>query len=289
MLAGARDAVAVGEALNWFRPTKTHHFELSCACGDPECSRWVELSRTEEDGFHAAIARQTGSRFVVDSSKELSWLIDTRRWANQRGMSVSNVFVWKDPIQLSYSFWKRTGDPNLWRYEFLTYYNRLRQTGIPLIAINLGDVLAEPRMKLGQLCDALGMVYVDGMERFWNVEHHHLFGNYGVRRQSQIGDSLLEPPVFSQEFQVHVDRLEREIREDAEVGELVARLRSADVSNADQNLIDSTVPRISHPLPVWYYGQRFKRGIRRIKPRSNNLPRTHSAATIPVEEHGGDR
>lgn len=284
MLGSSSEAVAVGEVLNWFRPIKAHHFQPSCACGRTDCPFWNQLSETKESRFHKAVTTTTGKPFVVDSSKEISWLIDTRRWASTSGMSVFNVFIWKDPVDLAHSFWKRTGDLMLWRSEFLKYYKRIDQVALPLLTVNLGELLSTPNTTLSQLCAAIGMRYEPGMERFWEFEHHHLFGNYGVRRQAQIGESYFQPPSYPPEFESQRAILEDGLKEDNEVKELIEFLRDRDVAASGENVSKSQWSvELSHPLPLWYYGQKLKRRVRRLRPKPVDLGRSHSVATIPVE------
>lgn len=281
MLGDHHSAVAVGEVSSWFRPTKQHHFQLGCACGDLDCPRWAQLREERESRFHRAVAEETGARYVVDSSKEISWLIDTRRWAAKSGMEVRNVFVWKDPVELAFSFWKRRGDLWLWRREFVKYYQRLEQLKLPIATVNLGEALRSPESKIADLAKAVGMNYEKGMERFWEFEHHHLFGSYGVKRQTQIGDSFFKPPSYPAEFEVHLDELKSGIEEDTEVARLIELLRANDVSEGQAPMREVA---LSHPLPVWYYAQKAKHRVRRYRPRHKDPDRSHSVATIPVDE-----
>lgn len=282
ILGSSSQAVAVGEALNWFRPVKTHHFEIECGCGLSDCSRWEYVREVRESQFHAGVAQRTGAQFVVDSSKEISWLIDARRWAWKSDMNCVNLFVWKDPLELAYSYWKRGGGLMLWRAEFLKYYKRVFASGLPLLTVNLGDLIDHPRSTVSTVAASVGVEYEERMERFWDQEHHHLFGSYGVRRQAQIGESFFKRLSFDGEFQVHVPDLKERIAADVEVSELIEKLRAFDVSQVTTNDLPNQYP--AHPLPPFYYAQKLKRRLRRYRPQSSDHSLSHSVATIPVDD-----
>lgn len=279
-----------GEAVNLFRPMHTHHFEPRCACGQELCPVWSRLGVAEEQTFYRDVFSALDVRVLIDSSKELSWLVDARAWArrNLPGVDVVNVFAYKDPLDLSYSFWKRGRDPMFWRSQFVVYYQRLFALGLPLLTVNLGELLASPSAKSKQICDVLGLPYASGMERFWEGEQHHLFGNLGVRWQTQAGQSAFQTtPPRDDRFARYEEDVRRAIAGDAEVGDIMRRLNAAEIGNR-HHLVRHQDVEIRPLYPLWYYGQRLRRTYRRHRPRTLDRRVTESASTAPRGHPGVD-
>jgi hypothetical protein len=279
-----------GEAVNLFRPMHTHHFTPKCACGQEPCPVWSRLRDTTEQTFYGDVFSALDVRVLIDSSKELSWLVDARAWARRSlpGVEVVNVFTYKDPLDLSYSFWKRGRDPMFWRSQFVVYYQRLFAIRLPLLTVKLGRLLASPATTVRQMCDVLGLPYVSGMERFWEGEQHHLFGNLGVRRQTQAGQSAFETtPPRDDRFAQHEDDVRRAIAGDAEVRDIMRRLDAAEIGNRQDPVPHQDV-EIRPPYPLWYYGQRLRRAYRRYRPRTLDRRVTESASTAPRGRPGVD-
>ena len=132
MLGSSPNSFSVGEIESWFRPTDRHHHTLECACGDEYCSVWSELRELRPSHFHKSAALKSGVDYIIDSSKSLSWLIDVGRWSYRNTMHVRYVFVWKEPIDLAFSFWKRGHEIGHWRREFVKYYRRMLQVPFPM-------------------------------------------------------------------------------------------------------------------------------------------------------------
>ena len=107
MLGSGTRAFSCGEVFAWFRPFEPRHFSPECACGCVPCPVWDELSDLTEERFHAGVIDRLGMQIVVDSSKSLDWVSDANAWARASGLRVENVLIWKDPLSLGFSFWKR--------------------------------------------------------------------------------------------------------------------------------------------------------------------------------------
>lgn len=285
MLGNAEDAFSCGEVVSWFRPVKTHHFSLACVCGEHPCPVWEPIARVPEDTFHRTAFERLQVRFLVDSSKALTWLIDTHRWAADQGIRVYDIFVWKDPIDLAYSFWKRNHDYMFWRTQFVKYYRRVFQAQLPLLAVNYNELTRSPEKKLEEICTALDMPYFAGKERFWEKAHHHLFGSLGVRRQVEFGNSIIAPAgQFPPDFAVLVDNLSKRIAADAEVQQIVAQLKDADVSRAGAPMSNDRRYELIKSNTAWYYMQRLRRTIRRRFPIKSNPHKQETIATIPLRD-----
>lgn len=183
MLANGPEALACGEVYARFRPWRPHHVQPRCACGADPCPVWASLAGVREEEFHRTALGLPGIEYVVDSSKRLPWVCDVNRWLAATGTPVRNVVVWKEPRDLAYSIWRRRGDVGSWRSSFLGYHRQLLDTGLAFVATCYSDLVARPAVELRALCEAVGIGYTTGRERFWRGEHHHLFGSDRVRDQ----------------------------------------------------------------------------------------------------------
>jgi hypothetical protein len=285
ILGNAPNAFACGEAVNWYRPAKSHHFAVECACAQDPCPVWATIKDVPPQAFYATALRQLQVDFLIDSSKEVSWLIDARRWTAAHGLRAINLFVWKDPVDLAYSFWKREQDIMFWRSQFVTYYRRVLAVDLPLLAVNFSDLTQSPQTKVAEVCAAVGMPYFPGKERFWEKEHHHLFGSLGIRRQVEAGDSFIQATKsFPPEFAQQLDDLRQRIATDREVQALMAVLHQADVSRLALNGSWPQQFTRKPPYPLWYYKQRAKRLWHSYFPRQHHLAKREKVATIPRQQ-----
>jgi hypothetical protein len=285
ILGNTADAFSCGEVMNWFRPVKTHHFKINCVCGKYPCPIWEKFETISEEQFYAIAFRELKVNFLIDSSKELSWLIDAWSWATTNEIKAFNIFVWKDPINLAYSFWKRGNDLMFWRSQFVKYYKRVIEVGLPVLAVNYNDLTRNPRVKVAEICAALGMPYFEGKERFWEKEHHHLFGSLGVRRQVEAGNSIIKSKdKYPPDFEIYVDFLQKRIAADSRVQHIVEFLRQADVSliSSEGSYTQQFLPH--KPYPPWYYIQRAKQLFRKHFPKKTDPTKHEQVATIPLKQ-----
>jgi hypothetical protein len=243
------------------------------------------LDGVPAQSFYAEAFDALDVEVIVDSSKEASWLIDARRWTAKSGdITTINIFSYKSPIDLSYSLWKRGHDVMYWREMFMRYYRRVLGVGLPMLTVNLDELIDDPEGKVRQICSVLGQTYVAGRERFWERDHHHLFGNYGVRQQVQSGRSVFEPRQgYPEEFAVNETRLRKAINNDAEVQALLAILGAAEVKNAAPS--SALLQRFdgTRPYATWYYRQRLRRIWFGWFPRSIDEDVRNAAATVPLD------
>ena len=287
MLGNAPDAFSCGEVSAWFRPYRNHHFQIDCLCAQTPCTVWEKFKNVHEEDFHAAVVKELTVKYVIDSSKDICWLIDSQKWASRSGLKTVNLLIWKDPIELAYSYWKRGKKVNSWRKSFVSCYGRLIRTGLSFLSIRYSDLAVDPSHSLEKLCNALGMLYFEGKERFWEKQHHHLFGSEGIRLQIIAGDSRIEiKKVYPEEFVKCRNDLEKQLAQDREVQYIIRVLRNANALletekwNPDGNNITSRF------LPFWYYRKNLIRLIRRYIPESTEHPAVKNVETIPLDHSG---
>lgn len=272
MLGNGQSAFSCGEVYAWFRPWRTHHRMIRCACGSDPCSVWEKIERVPEAGFHRAVCDRLNVDFVIDSSKNLPWLIDTQYWARKSSMSVFNILIYKPPIELAYSQFKRGRDPMGWRGDFVRYHDRLLRLGLPFLVVSYRELIRAPRKTLADICSRIGMVYESGQERATRVQSHHAFGSFGVRRQLDGGElGIRANPNFSGDFARLSEALESRIARDGEVLDILGELerRRVDQAPREHASMDFRRPLV---MPAWYYASRLKGAIRRVFPQQFAAP-----------------
>lgn len=272
MLGNGKNAFSCGEVYAWFRPWRTHHRKIRCACGSDPCPVWEKIAHVPEAAFHRAVCERLGIDFVVDSSKELRWLIDNQPWAKKSEMSVFNILIYKPPLELAYSQFKRGRDPMGWRGDFISYHDRLLKLGLPFSAVSYRELAQAPGKTLADICSRIGMAYESGQERAARVQSHHTFGSFGLRRQLDGGGlSVRAEPDFSSDFTREREALEAQIARDGEVSDVLGELERRHVDRAPR---EKAAPAFRRPLvmPAWYYAQRAKGAIRRVFPQEFNAP-----------------
>ncbi len=134
--------------------------------------------------------------------------------------------------------------------------------------MNYGDLVRQPGPKLAEICNAIGMEYFEGKERFWKKgNNHHLFGSPSVRRQAETRNSNISALVDAcPEFSEQARFVEQYVARDTVMKDLIEFLRHRDVSRlAGEPRPERFLPR--QPFPPWYYWQRAKQWYGRLFPR----------------------
>jgi hypothetical protein len=213
------------------------------------------------------VMKEFGVNFVIDSSKDICWLIDTHKWAMANHIRTINLLIWKNPFDLAYSYWKRNRNPADWRNEFIKCYSWIFEIGLPFCAINYNQIVYNPQEKIAEICAMVGMPYFEGKERFWEKKHHYLFGSSGIRRQVQAEYSKIETGRrFASKFKMENPHLQEEITNDIPLQRIIETLKRSDVSLLNRN--DDVAQHFSRNkfLPPWYYRKRIMRLFRRYLP-----------------------
>ena len=268
MLGNASDAFSLGEVVFWFRPTRKHNFFIDCTCGSSPCPVWEKIKDVDENSFHEAVFHEFPVNFAIDSSKNLNWLIDMSKWVPDY-IRIINLALWKDPVDLAFSHWKR-GDNLKKHYNyFKRYYSRVIKTNIPFVSIRYKDFVQSPREKLQKICRLISMPYFEGKENFWVKGHHILFGSHGVRQQIRAKKSLIyKKEIWPDDFKQLVTQLQRRIGNDTTLLQVLNTLEKYEVDNIDS--LPDCRPDI-HRKPIWYYYNKLGRWLRRYFPQDYKI------------------
>lgn len=256
-------AFSLGEVSAWFRPYRHHHFHIICSCKDPECP-WPELKNVQAHMFHLKCFEILNINVLVDSSKSLPWVIDNNLWASGNKIPVYNLLLFKDPISFFYSFWKRgVSFEKSRKNEYLKYYGRFFQAGLPFVSLNYNKFVAEPAKVLHEICETLDLPYFEGKERFWEKEHHHLFGSMGIRKQVEQGVSeIRSTESYPIEFQKLIPELNKKLSSDKEIQAIYSKLKQNEIAGSSYTNDLFQVRR-----PYWYFAIRLKQKIAQRFPK----------------------
>jgi len=254
MLGSGPRAFACGEVAYRYRPITRDHLNLVCGCGAEPCPVWSGLHDLPAHRFHGEVCRRLDVDVVADSSKRLSWVVDTHRWGPAEGLSVANVVIWKSPLEHLYSHWKRGRPLETALDRFQRYYGRLLTLGLPVITVEYDRLVSQPATMLQQVCARLGIDYFPGKECFANWQPHLLFGNRGTWRRMAESGVEPAPTEWPTEFLAAVEPLSDAIDSPA-LQRLCAQLQNPTV---DQSCSAGDVPAPRRQLwPWWYYCQRL--------------------------------
>ncbi len=261
MLGHGENVFSCGEIGYWFRRISHRHSVIPCACGSDDCLVWRRLLDVSEERFHEHVIERLQVSAVIDSTKRLSWVWDVNRWAKQGHFQTANVVIWKSPVAFAYSCWKRQKDvmSNLRRYD--RYFRRLRDTGLPVVAVSYDRLVANPADQLSRLGGLLDIPYFPGKERFWEHGHHLAFGNEGTRLTlSDLAPSIRTPEPYSDEFWDHFRRNVQSPRM-PDLTAALTWLQDHDVNrHSARDWSAWNPPEIS---PWWYYRQLLPVRVRR--------------------------
>jgi hypothetical protein len=267
MLGHSENAFSCGEVVAWYRPWRQHHFKLTCQCGQNPCSVWKQIAYVQAHEFHESVLSTLNLDFVIDSSKDLCWILDSQEWAASKNIAVHNILIWKNPINLAYSHWKRGKGLNFWYKEFTSYHDRLFKLNLPFRAVNYHKLVEDPQNVLADICSVVGMTYFEGKERFWeNSRCHYLFGSGTVSKQtSEKHSQIWTKDGFPPEFEKHIKDLEYKIAQDTRIQQILSNLNKNDIGyHSNYSEEKNFVPQ--KPYPLWYYGKRTKQMFKRYFP-----------------------
>jgi len=249
---------SLGEVNAWFRPYRKHHFKIRCSCDGSKCP-WDNLKDLNEDLFFEKAFKILDVDFLVDSSKSIPWVVDNNINGKRKGIKVYNILLYKDPVSLFYSFWKR--DVSIKRARenvFKKYYRRFFQANLPFISVNYNKFVADPQTALKKLCSLIDIPYFEGKEKFWEKEQHQVFGSMGTRKQVEKGNSTIKTKeYFPLEYENLIPKIKMENEKNIAFQHVIEKLGSHEMkADFDINHFQDI------KKPYWYYmlnlKQKFK-------------------------------
>jgi hypothetical protein len=263
MLGNDKSSFSCGEVYAWFRPRRQHHKKLSCTSGADPCPVWPSLCQFGQQRLFTGIFNELDVDFVIDSSKALPWVYDQQRWLPS-DIKIFNIAIFKEPIELAFSAWKRGVRPEVVGREYCRYYSRLFSLRMPFAPVSYRELVINPSCKLKRICSLLDMPYWEGKEAFWKRDLHLLFGSLGVAQQIQGRQSrVYTQEEWPPEFHRLVTDLDRQHADDPLLSKIISVLHEREVGNL------SEIPTGRAGLtkePPWLYWERLCYAFRRIYP-----------------------
>jgi hypothetical protein len=260
MLNSAPGTFYCGEVYAWFRPWRTHHYHIKCACGQDPCPYWEKIKDVPQNIFHQEVLNRLNRNYVIDSSKEHTWIIDNNYWAQKNQLRAVNLVLWKDPLDLAYSHWKRNRGVGKWREIFIQWYKLFFEIKLPFISVSYNGLIENPSKKLRDICNITGINYMAGMKRFWEKQHHHLFGSLGTRKQliSNQPSKIHSKREFPPDFQMHANKIRQSIHKDTEIQGILNNLEQSEVSVVTKEYFQLNTYSKPMIYPWWYYLKKVK-------------------------------
>jgi hypothetical protein len=180
MMANSIEGFSLGEVCALFRPYRPHHFNPECGCGNSNCDFWLQVRNAGEEHLYETIFKLLPDvSFIVDSSKDPWWIQRQTEILQRKNIDVYNLLIWKEPASFAHSMKKRKR--NGWAKAWENYY-RLYFTLInTYISVPYSNLAQHPNQILQDLCRKCGLSYHEDKEKFWQKQHHTLFGNNSAK------------------------------------------------------------------------------------------------------------
>ncbi len=170
------EGFSCGEIGALFHPYRSHHVTPRCGCGNPACDIWRRIRRAGPYGAYAAIFDMFPQvRFIVDSTKNPLWIKERTRELTAKGVDVRHVLIWKTPEEFRKSHEKRGRHSRIER-AWMNYHHAYFSLIKGWRSIAYSDLVESPS-SLEKLCGHLDVPWFDGKQRYWDKQHHIVFGN----------------------------------------------------------------------------------------------------------------
>ncbi|MEW6428833.1 MAG: hypothetical protein AB1568_12460 [Thermodesulfobacteriota bacterium] len=175
-MANSPEGFSVGEVHALYRPFRPHHFRPECGCGDPGCDFWLRVRGAGESRLYATIFRLLPDvSFIVDSSKDPWWIRRQAARLRRQGIEVHHLLIWKEPLLFAHSMLKRHRSG--WEKAWKNYYRLYLALISDYVPVAYAELAQFPEKTLRSLCESCDLPWQSGRERFWQKQHHTLFGN----------------------------------------------------------------------------------------------------------------
>lgn len=135
------------------------------------------------------IFRWSGADVLIDSSKNPGWIesqmTPSYTWF---GIQPKLIYLVRDGRAVVNSYYRKYPERGIdaivtkWREKTVNmnkYFDSFPGNG--KIKIRYEELASSPRDLIPKVCEFLGLDYEDRMLRYWEHDHHHIFGNGGTR------------------------------------------------------------------------------------------------------------
>jgi len=280
VLSLSKNVFNVGELSALFRPTFLHHAQrIDCTCQEAQekkeiCLFWhpIRRSNVPERYIYRVVFSLTQKDFIVDSSKILSWFMDSHDWCVLDGYTVKNVLLFKHPVDFVYSHWKRRvrkgevfseSDVESLMERWYRYYKHLLETEFEHYVVEYRSLIANFDEVVKGICEYVGLPAVSEGELRTDEKQHILYGNTRFIMQFYKKNFVIKRESGYEEEFLHWKRVADEI--------FVRRKNISDLYSyllklsSERPLIVGKRVIYPHPRPWWYYGNRARFYINKFR------------------------
>lgn len=180
MLANCSEGFSAGEIHALFNPYRPHHFNPECGCGNPECDFWLQVRAYGKDKVYKSIFELLPNvSYIIDSSKNPWWI--KKQVAYLRGQNIQSyhLLIWKEPLMFAHSMNKRGRKG--WERAWVNYYRLYLSLIKDYLPVSYKKLALRPDETLEEICRATDIPYKQEQKRYWDKQHHTLFGNYSAK------------------------------------------------------------------------------------------------------------
>lgn len=258
MISNDQDSFSLGEVHAWFRPFKKHHFKI-----ESDLYSWEIIKNFKENEFHVKAFKILQVSFLIDSSKNLVWMIDSKKWAKKSNINVIGILIYKPIINYIHSIWKRgeSIDSAINRYKL--YYSRFFQSKLSAYVLNHDRLIKNPTKVLDKITHFTLQRYNPRRHMFWEKNHQNLFGSHGVRVQGNLKKGKNVKDNFGKEFESLLPSIHTKIDNDKKLKLIIEKLNKLDNSTIEGE--DLGIFK-----PFWYYYLHYKQVFFKYFPKSKN-------------------
>lgn len=233
MFGSGERSISLGEIYAHYSPWQEAHVNSSCPCGEADCEIRRKIVALAPDSLHENLLSVLDIDLVADSSKTMDWVYARYKELEQSDIEVINVVIYKDPISLAHSFFKRGQEFGKW-IDSYRYYKKFEIVGLPYVSVNYDALIKDLPTSFAILCKRLDVEYFEGKENFWDNKIHHFFGSASVRKLYNSSEQkIFYNEKYVEGFEETRRRVSRIIEKEGEIKNIYKQLKRKDI--LDQN------------------------------------------------------
>ena len=287
MLSSADKAFSCGEVFAVFRPFRMHHFSPDCTCRDRNCPIWAPVIASGEKRLWQSLSGlMPDVQFFIDSSKDLVWLKDSIERQSDEFRYV-DLLIWKSPAEYAFSRMKR-GKLRGWKKSYIRYHERYFAIVKNWRTVRYSDLAMNPNEKLKFICRAATIPFREGLDKYWEKQHHSLFGSLSARlhlydKQSVSFEDIAQsrakykPQIengndleITKHKSIYYDQnvmsklpalIQKEINTDSQLEQIAKLLEAKEVDNPATEAHQPYLVR-GTATPLWYQTNSLKRNLK---------------------------
>jgi hypothetical protein len=212
-------------------------------CGE-SCPVWSTFVWDAEQPLYRSVAEHTGTRVIVDSTKNVAWLGDRIREARDSAVTPHLVMLVRDGRAVMNSRFRKypERDPATqirdWVEQIEATQDLFDDFDGSKTRLRYEDLATAPEVTIRGLCATVGLDFEPPMLEFGAAEHHPLGGNNGTQYLASraVGAPMSVGERSRTYYEEHVDGIQLDLRWQTELGA------------AHRELFDRIAGRFNEPM-----------------------------------------